>query len=45
MDLMNGERELAIEKYKKIAKYGNKLWIATEAREALKEITTDPGEG
>lgn len=41
MDLMNGERELAIEKYKKIAKYGYKLWIAKAAREVLKEMSAD----
>ncbi len=41
MDLMNGERELAIEKYKKIAKYGNKLWVAKAAKEALKEMSAN----
>lgn len=41
MDVMNDERELAIKKYKKIAKYGNKLWIAKAAREALKEMSAD----
>ncbi len=41
MDVMNGERELAIERYKKIAKYGNKLWIAKAAREALEEMSAD----
>ncbi len=41
MDVMNGERELAIERYKKIAKYGNKLWIAKAARDALEEMSAD----
>ena len=45
MDIMKGEREAAAVKYKKIAKYGNKLWIAKAAGEALKEITTDSSEG
>lgn len=38
MDHINGETELAMGKYKKIVKLGNKLWIAREASERLKEL-------
>jgi len=38
MDHINGEKELAMGKYKKIVKLGNKLWIARDASGRLKEL-------
>jgi tetratricopeptide (TPR) repeat protein len=38
MDDINGEQEQARAKYKKIAKLGNKLWIAKDAGERLKKL-------
>jgi len=38
MDVINGAREQAIEKYKKIAKFGNKLGIAKASQKMLESM-------
>jgi hypothetical protein len=35
MDVMNGVMDQAVVKFKKIAKLGNKLWIAKASQEML----------
>ncbi|MFT4145964.1 MAG: hypothetical protein QM644_16045 [Mobilitalea sp.] len=38
MDVMNGETEQAIKKFRKIDRLGNKLWIAKSSHEILEKI-------
>lgn len=38
MDVINKEQELAIKRFKKIEKLGNKLWIAESSRNMLNDL-------
>ncbi len=41
MEIMMGEAEKAIKKFKKVEKLGNKLWIVKSSREILEKITKE----